>query len=273
MMGNGIPRLHNKVAVITGSSSGLGRAIAVAFASHGTKLIICADLQPEARRGSEGEDIATHEVICRAYGEGKARFVKCDVGVSEDVKQVIRVAVEDGGRLDVIVNNAGIGHTDPTLRLHQLPDSEWDRFIRINATGVYNGSKHALAQMVTQEPDAKGSRGRIINVSSVMGLVASAGGAGAYNASKAASLNLTRQIALDYARDRITANALCPGLIKTAMTRDLDEAAAMAFLNATPWGDWLGADDVAGGAVFLASDDAAVVTGIALPVDGGYVAM
>ncbi|KUL83269.1 hypothetical protein ZTR_09145 [Talaromyces verruculosus] len=273
MTENSIPRLHDKVAVVTGSSSGLGRAIALAFASHGTKLVVCADLQPEPRKGSEGEDIATHEVICRAYGEGKARFVKCDVGVSEEVKQVIRVAVEDGGRLDVIVNNAGIGHTDPTLRLHQLPDSEWDRFIRINATGVYNGSKHSLAQMVTQEPDAKGSRGRIINVSSVMGLVASAGGAGAYNASKAASLNLTRQIALDYARDRITANALCPGLIKTAMTRDLDESAAMAFLNATPWGDWLGADDVARSAVFLASDDAAVVTGIALPVDGGYVAM
>jgi NAD(P)-dependent dehydrogenase (short-subunit alcohol dehydrogenase family) len=84
---------------------------------------------------------------------------------------------------------------------------------------------------------------------------------------------LTKQIALDYARDRIVANALCPGLIKTAMTRDLDESAAAAFLKATPWGDWLDAKDVAGGAVFLASDDAAVVTGIALPVDGGYVAM
>lgn len=84
---------------------------------------------------------------------------------------------------------------------------------------------------------------------------------------------MTKQIALDYARDRIVANALCPGLIKTAMTRDLDEDAAAAFLNATPWGDWLDAKDVAGSAVFLASDDSAAVTGIALPVDGGYVAM
>lgn len=96
---------------------------------------------------------------------------------------------------------------------------------------------------------------------------------GAYNASKAASLNLTKQIALDYARDRIVANALCPGLIKTAMTRDLNPEAAQAFLNATPWGDWISAEGVAGGAVFLASDEAAGMTGVALPVDGGYVAM
>lgn len=126
--------------------------------------------------------------------------------------------------------------------------------------------------MVGQEPDGKGLRGRIINVASVMGLVASAGGAGAYNASKAAAVNLTKQIALDYAPSRITANALCPGLIKTAMTTDLDEAAATAFLRATPWGAWLRAQDVAQSAVFLASDDAVPLTGVALPVDGGYVA-
>lgn len=101
MAGNGLPRLLNKVAVVTGSSSGLGRAIALAFASHGTKLVVCSDLQPEPRKGSEGESIATHEVIRQTYGEGKARFVKCDVGDSEEVKQVIRAAVEDGGRLDV----------------------------------------------------------------------------------------------------------------------------------------------------------------------------
>ncbi|KAH8596287.1 putative short-chain dehydrogenase [Bisporella sp. PMI_857] len=268
-----IPRLHNKVAVVTGASSGLGRAIALAFASHGTKLVVCTDLQAEPRKGSDGEVGATHDVIQKLYGEGKAKFVKVDVGKASEVKEAVRAAVAEGGRLDVMVNNAGVGHTNSTIRLHELPDYEWDRMIRINATGVYNGSKHALAQMVKQELDAKSIRGRIINVSSVMGLVASAGGAGAYNASKAASLNLTKQIALDYAHDRIIANALCPGLIKTAMTRDLDEAAAQAFLKSTPWGDWLSAEEVAGSAVFLASDDAAVVTGIALPADGGYVAM
>ncbi|KAI9655995.1 MAG: putative secondary metabolism biosynthetic enzyme [Bathelium mastoideum] len=268
-----IPRLHDKVAVITGAASGLGRAIALAFASHGTKLIICVDRQPEPRKGSDGEVGATHQVICEMFGEGKARFIQGDVGETNQVEEAVRIAVEEGGRLDVMVNNAGVGHTDTSIRLHELPDEEWQRVMRINATGVFNGSKHALAQMVKQEVDDKGLRGRIINVSSVMGLVGSAGGAGAYNASKAASVNLTRQIALDYARDRIIANALCPGLIKTAMTRDLDEEGAAAFLKATPWGDWLDPKGVASSAVYLASDDAVAVTGIALPVDGGYVAM
>lgn len=95
------PRLHSKVCLVTGSSSGLGRAIALAFAHNGAHLIVCADLRPEPRPGIDGEVAPTHEEICRVWGEGRAVFVKCDVGVSEEVRRAVEVAVAEGGRLDV----------------------------------------------------------------------------------------------------------------------------------------------------------------------------
>ncbi|KAF9638090.1 2-(R)-hydroxypropyl-CoM dehydrogenase [Lasiodiplodia theobromae] len=272
------PRLQGKVAVITGSSSGLGRAIALAYASHGAKLVVCADLRPAPALGvEEGEDavVPTHELIEKKFGAGRAVFSECDVGTPADVKRAVDMAVSKGdGRMDIIVNNAGLGTKNRFIRVHEEEDDEFDRVMKVNVRGVYLGCKYACAQFLKQGPDATGRRGWIVNVASMLGYVGITGGAAAYCASKGAVLNMTKQIAVDYAADRIHCNALCPGFTKTSMTRGNFTNAEVnaSMISTTPWGEWGNVTDVAKGAVFLASDDAAWVTGIGLPVDGGYLA-
>ncbi|MCJ1444136.1 MAG: hypothetical protein MMC23_004637 [Stictis urceolatum] len=268
------PRLQDRVAIVTGASSGLGREIALAYASHGVKLVVCADLSPEPKLGVDTNTETTHEAISRIYGAERGIFVQTDVGDSESVKNMVVEAARVGGRLDIIVNNAGLGPGDTSVRLHESDDDRWDLVMRVNSRGVYLGCKYAIAQFLKQGLDEKGHRGWIVNVSSMLGMVGIGGGHGAYCASKGASLNLTRQIAVDYAKDRIHCNALCPGFTKTSMTRSNYEDVEIEKMmrDTTPWGEWGVAMEVAKGAVFLASGDAAWVTGVALPVDGGYTA-
>ncbi|MCJ1381516.1 hypothetical protein MMC17_004627 [Xylographa soralifera] len=270
------PRLHNKVALITGASSGLGRAIALAYASHGTKLVVCADLVPSARAEISSEATkSTHDLICELYGPDKAIFVECDVTMGAHVAEAVAAAVSAGGRLDIMVNNAGLGVTERDAVIHLLDEARWDQVLGVNLRGVFLGTKYAIAQFLRQEPLGGGQhRGWIVNLSSMLGSVGIVGGASAYCASKGAVLNLTKQVAVEYAKDRIHCNALCPGFTRTAMMKSLieSETAAPLLLGATPWGTWGQASDVANGAVFLASDDAAWITGIGLPIDGGFLA-
>lgn len=323
------PRLHNKVAIITGASSGLGRAIALQYASHDTKLVICADLRPEPRL-NEDETVAgsTHEVINEVYGDGKAVFVKADVNDSRAVENAVRAAVEGAGRVDILVNSAGLGNVSGSPPLHELNEEDWDRVLNVNLRGTFITNKYVLRQMMKQEPEALSSasndtsypppgttsrssishvhdigllrRGIIINISSMLGTIALPDGTGAYCASKGGVLNLTRQLALDYAPYLINVNALCPGFLETAMTagnrrtvRDnpIDEPSERVGENlklkgnngrataeqtgermrcATPFGEWGKAEDVARMAVSLASEDGAWVTGAEVVVDGGY---
>ena len=259
------PRLRERTAIITGSSSGLGRAICLAYASHGTNHIICADLRPEPRpEGVDSDPRPTHELINELYGHNKASFFRTDVTSSSDVENAVASAVDLTGKLDIMVNNAGLGNASGTPRIHLLKDEAWETVMRVNSTGVYYGCKHAIAQMMRQPLNNTDRRGWVVNVSSMLGYVGIKGGTAAYCASKGAVLNLTRQIALDYAPDRIHVNALCPGFTKTAMTRDNfeDEKVNNEMIATTPWGDWGNTTDVAKAAVFLASDDAAWVTGV-----------
>ncbi|RAH69141.1 SDR family NAD(P)-dependent oxidoreductase [Aspergillus aculeatinus CBS 121060] len=267
------PRLANKIAIVTGSSSGLGRAISLRYAREGAKLI-CADLTPTARAQVPSEtSIATHDLIVQ--GGGEAVFVKTDVGDAGDMERVVQTAVDVFGRLDILVNNAGVALEARTPAVCHLTEEEvWDTTMRVNSKSVFLGCKYATAQMLKQEPhQPSGDRGWIINMSSIMGIVAGLDNV-SYCASKGAVSNLTKQVALDYAPHRIHVNALCPGYTQTAIFQET--TAYMTPLEDLqkrhPFKGPGMPDDIARMAVVLASEDANWVTGILLPVDGGYTA-
>ncbi|CAF9937101.1 hypothetical protein IMSHALPRED_011023 [Imshaugia aleurites] len=270
-------RLKDKVCIVTGSSSGLGRAVALAFAAQGTHLVVCADLKytPKSDFMAEEAGTPTEEVICRRYGEKKGIFVKTDVTVGTEVEALVQAAAKAGGRLDIMVNNAGIGGTENHGMVHEMTEETWDNVMNINSRSVFLGCKYACAQFMNQAPHESGHRGWIINTSSIMGLVGQAVYGAAYCASKGAVTLLTKQIAVEYAKHKIHCNCVCPGHLRTPMTQDQyqDREMRTAISTLTPWGDeWGAAEDVAKGYVYLASDDAAYVTGVALPIDGGYCA-
>ncbi|KAH9871180.1 hypothetical protein J1614_006756 [Plenodomus biglobosus] len=276
-------RLQNKVAVITGSSSGIGRATALAFASEGAH-IVCSDLTESFRPEFRTDESALNTVQEIEKRGGKAIFVKCDITSVSDMQALIAKAVETYGRLDIMVNNAGMsvegGSTHGPRPVWEFDESAFDRTFEVNVKGVFLGLKYATAQMIKQEPHANGDRGWIINLASVLGL---GGGPGlsAYSSSKHAVLGLTKVAAWDCAPHRIHVNALCPGYTQTAfihalLAADLSPAAAAAKAVVEAQHPFRGLgtpQDVARAALFLASEDAGWVTGVGLPVDGGYSSM
>ncbi|KAI1328924.1 NAD(P)-binding protein [Xylariaceae sp. FL0255] len=264
-------RLNGKVAIVTGSSSGLGRAIALAYSREGATLV-CSDLKPEARAEVPDEvQINTHDVITK--GGGKAIFVKCDVSRAADWEILVQKAVAEYGRIDILVNNAGISIEagNAPLACHETPEDTWDITMAVNTKSVFLGCKFVLAQMLKQELHSSGHGGWIINMSSIFGLTAGRFNI-SYAASKAAVVNMTKQVALDYAEHKIHCNAICPGYTKTAIfaqtVAHFDDADGIAARH--PFGGVGTPQDLVGAAIFLASDEASWITGVALPVDGGY---
>lgn len=263
-------RLEGQIAVVTGASSGNGRAIALALAAEGA-AILCSDLRESAlSAGYERDiDVPTHEVIRRSGG--RASFKKADASRATDVQSIVAAAVSEFGRLDVMVNNAGV-----FTGVHTILDEteeQYDFTMAVNAKGPWLGCKYAIEQMVKQAPRSNGTRGRIVNIASIGGLVGLALEP-AYCASKGAVVNLTRQVALDFAPQKINVNAVCPGFLATAMVRPfLEDPEAKAGLEAlTPWPRVGTPEDVAKSVVFLASDDADWITGSMLTVDGAFTA-
>lgn len=282
-------RISDRIAIVTGASSGLGRSICLKLASEGAKLC-CVDLYQFPRNRTnhvtgkaddfnnriEGE--STVAEIQRLYGEERAAFVQADITNATDVERAIAQCVHTYGRLDIICCNAGISvestHQTPH-GIHDLSESDWDKTMAINAKGVFLCCKYAVRQMLTQDllPGVK-DRGWIVNTASVQALVAYHH-TPAYTASKGAVAQLTKQIALDYAPQRIHCNSICPGFLRTTMTQNLqNDAGLQAEIDrAHPFGGMGEPDEVAKAVLFLASDDVGWVQGVNLPVDGGYMIM
>ncbi|CZR50945.1 related to dehydrogenases with different specificities (related to short-chain alcohol dehydrogenases) [Phialocephala subalpina] len=287
------PRLAGRVAIVTGASSGLGRAIALRYAEEGA-TVMCADINPVAKANAAYElQVATHEVINSGERRvGKAAFTKVDLREEDQVKELVAKTVAKFGRLDIIVNCAGIANADVDglaaqpggVRVHELQTSSFDNTMAINTRGVFLGCKYALQQFLAQEPlpaSLRGDRARgwIVNIASTAGLIA-LGGAPSYTTSKHAVMGLTKQIAIDYAKDKIHCNAVCPSFIDTPLISNITRATdnpiavgtAQALVAAHPWGALGQPEDVASAAVFLASEDSQWMTGTSLVVDGGYTA-
>jgi glucose 1-dehydrogenase len=253
--------LAGKIAVVTGASSGIGRAIAVSFAKEGATVVI-ADLTEEPVEGGE----PTLAIIGRTGGT--ASFHKTDVGSWDQVDALIGTTVERHGRLDVMVNNAA---TYSGTALLETAPAQWEAVMRVNLTGIFNGCKRAVQQMITQEPRQE-VRGRLLNLGSQQGIVTSPRDL-PYGVSKAGAIYITRQIAVDYAEHLIVCNCISPGKIVTGAGGLAKDPARLEYQRRrTPWPRFGRPEDVANAAVFLASDRASFITGSNLVIDGGWLA-
>lgn len=257
--------LAGKVAFVTGASSGNGRAIALRLAEDGA-AVVCADITPSTHAPDFDGDVSTVDVI--AGNGGAAMFVECDVVNGDSVKSAFELAVQSYGQLDIVVANAGISPQPPV----HLPEEEFDVFRRVtqvNQEGAWWTAREGSRILREQ---AEG--GRVIFTSSIAGLLGTDSGVH-YCMSKGAVNQLTRALAVQMAASRITVNAVCPGFIRTAMTEDYlsDPDRTAQVIAQHPLGRIGESGEVADAVAFLAGPGAAWITGVLLPVDGGYSAV
>lgn len=257
-----MPEFKDKVVIVTGGAKGIGRGACLAFAREGAG-VVCADVDAPA-----GE-----QIVRDASGlPGRVRFHRADVADASECRALVAQAVASFGGLDILFNNVGIQPTNSYLRAHEMPEEMWDRILDVNLKSHFLMSKYAIPEM------QKRGGGVILNTASVQGLQ-SAQRVPAYAASKGGVLSLTRQLALDYARDNIRVLAVCPGAIDTPLLQEAldlpgtDLLAARASLDAAhPIGRIGTPEDIAGAVLFLASPRASFMTGEYVCVDGGLMA-
>ncbi|MFK0691058.1 SDR family NAD(P)-dependent oxidoreductase [Mesorhizobium sp. IMUNJ 23033] len=253
--------LEKKIAIVSGASSGIGRAIALRFAAEGACVVIADTVELPIEGGQ------STAALIESSG-GTAMHIATDISDWNAVDALVAATVTRFGRLDVMVNNAAI-YTSTNL-IETSPE-QWSRVIGVNLTGFFHCCKRAVAQMLAQAP-VNDVRGRIINISSQHGMVACPGDF-PYSVSKGGIVQMTRQIAVDHADDLIVCNAIAPGKIITGKPGVANDADALDYSRSrTPWPRLGSPNDVAGAALFLASDMASYVTGINLMVDGGWMA-
>jgi len=244
--------LEGKVALVTGSSRGIGRAIALKLASQGAKVVV--NYQKNAAAAQEVVD------MIKAAG-GEAVAIQADVSKFDEAQALVKSAIDTFGRLDILVNNAGTTR-DNLIAL--MKEEEWDVVLNTNLKSAWNMSKAAGRVMMRQR------FGRIVNITSVSGLAGQAGQSN-YSASKAGLIGLTKALAKELGPRNITVNAVAPGFVPTDLTADLPAELKEAMLKMTPLGRFGTPEDVANAVAFLVSDEAAYITGQVLSVDGGLV--
>lgn len=250
-------RLQGKVALITGGGSGIGRESARLFAREGARVVV-VDVNAEAGQQTVAD--------IRAAG-GQATFFRADVTRTEDVKGMVACAEETYGRLDVLFNNAGIFHPEDGSVL-DTDERVWDLVIDVNLKGVFLGCKYGIPALL------RAGGGSVINTASFVALMGSAVSQVAYTASKGGVLALTREIAVEFARRNVRANALCPGPVETPLLAELlsDPERRRRRLVHIPPGRFARPEEIAHAALFLASDESSYVNGAVFVVDGGITA-
>jgi NAD(P)-dependent dehydrogenase (short-subunit alcohol dehydrogenase family) len=255
--GSKMGRLEGKVAVITGAGSGMGRAAARLFSEEGAR-VVCAD-----RSGQEEE-------VAESIGEA-AVATHADVSIESDVQRVVATAEKHFGKLDVLYNNAGFG--GPIMPLHEQTMETWETVHNTNLKGVFLGMKYGIEAMLRH------GGGSVVNTASAAGLVGWKGHS-VYGAAKAGVIQLTKAAALDYADQNIRVNAICPGMFWTGLVKGARDTGTVGQQPPSdsypppanvPMNRWGLAAEIAAAALFLASDESSFITGVALPVDGGFV--
>ena len=243
--------LNNKVAIITGASQGIGRTIALVFAKSGANVICIARSESKIKE------------LCLEITDqdGQASPIACDVGDGDAFANAIKSVTNEYGKLDILINNAGITRDALLMRMN---DTQWDEVLNTNLKGAFHGIKSAIRPMM------KNKYGRIINITSIVGLTGNPGQAN-YAASKAGLIGMTQSIAKEVGTRGITVNCIAPGWIDTEMTVDLPENSRKDLLDRIPIGKVGKPEDIAHAAVFLASDEASYITGQTITVDGGRV--
>lgn len=246
-------KLNNKIALVTGSSRGVGKAIAEAYGKHGASVIV----------NYSSNEKAANEVVENIQSSGSdALAVKADVAVKQEVEKLVQSAIDRFGRLDILVNNAGF--TRPALML-KMEEEEWDQVVDIHLKGAFLCSQAAGRHMKEQK------QGKIINVMSVAGLVGTVGQVN-YSAAKGGLLSMTKSIARELARYNVCANVISLGIVATDMTEKIrtDEKLKEIYMNRVLLKRFAEPDDISPAFVFLASDESNYITGQLLCVDGGY---